>query len=118
AGAFPPPLPAPAAVAVFAGDHGVVAQGVTPWPQEVTAQMVSTFLGGGAAINVLARQAGARVAVIDVGGATPLPDDPALTGGPVRSIPATPSASWPRWEGWRSPPWPASWWAGPPPGCP
>jgi nicotinate-nucleotide--dimethylbenzimidazole phosphoribosyltransferase len=78
AGAFPPPVPAPAAVAVFAGDHGVVAEGVTPWPQEVTAQMVATFLAGGAAVNVLARQAGARVAVVDVGVATPLPDHPQL----------------------------------------
>ena len=54
-------------VAVFAGDHGVVAEGVTPWPQEVTAQMVANFLAGGAAINVLARQAGATVTVVDVG---------------------------------------------------
>lgn len=41
----PPPIPEPAAVAIFAGDHGVHAQGVTPWPQEVTAQMVANFLG-------------------------------------------------------------------------
>lgn len=72
AGSVPPPIPAPAAVAVFAGDHGVVAQGVTPWPQEVTAQMVANFVGGGAAINVLARQAGATVTVVDVGVATDL----------------------------------------------
>jgi nicotinate-nucleotide--dimethylbenzimidazole phosphoribosyltransferase len=52
---------------VFAGDHGVHAQGVTPWPQEVTAQMVANFVAGGAAINVLARQAGADVVVVDVG---------------------------------------------------
>src|SRR5581483_7357164 len=58
AGASPPPLPSPAAVAVFAGDHGVVDQGVTPWPREVTAQMVANFVAGGAAINVLARQVG------------------------------------------------------------
>ncbi|MGV3758453.1 MAG: nicotinate-nucleotide--dimethylbenzimidazole phosphoribosyltransferase, partial [Actinomycetota bacterium] len=72
AGSVPPPVPAPAAVAVFAGDHGVVAQGVTPWPQEVTGQMVANFVGGGAAINVLARQAGATVTVVDVGVASDL----------------------------------------------
>src|SRR5439155_986624 len=72
AGEEPPPIPAPAAVAVFAGDHGVVARGVTPWPQEVTAQMVGNFVAGGAAINVLARQVGARVTVVDVGVATEL----------------------------------------------
>jgi nicotinate-nucleotide--dimethylbenzimidazole phosphoribosyltransferase len=59
-------------VAVFAGDHGVLAQGVSPWPQEVTAQMVANFCAGGAAINVLARQAGATVTVVDVGVATDL----------------------------------------------
>ena len=73
AGTVPPPLPRPAAVAVFAGDHGVHAQGVSPWPQEVTAQMVANFLSGGAAINVLARQASADVVVVDVGVATELP---------------------------------------------
>jgi nicotinate-nucleotide--dimethylbenzimidazole phosphoribosyltransferase len=52
---------------VFAGDHGVHAQGVSPWPQEVTTQMVANFLAGGAAVNVLARQAGAEVVVVDVG---------------------------------------------------
>lgn len=76
AGACPPPLPEPAAVAVFAGDHGVLAQGVSPWPQEVTAQMVANFLAGGAVVNALARQAGASVAVVDVGVATPLPAEP------------------------------------------
>ena len=75
AGTCPPPVPRPAAVAVFAADHGVVARGVTPWPQEVTAQMVVNLAAGGAAINVLARQAGATVTVVDVGVATPLPDD-------------------------------------------
>jgi nicotinate-nucleotide--dimethylbenzimidazole phosphoribosyltransferase len=73
AGNCPPPPPAPAAVAIFAADHGVVAEGVTPWPQEVTAQMVANFLAGGAAINVLARQVGATVVVVDVGVATRLP---------------------------------------------
>jgi nicotinate-nucleotide--dimethylbenzimidazole phosphoribosyltransferase len=75
AGACPAPVPTPGAVAVFAADHGVVAQGVSPWPQEVTAQMVLNLAAGGAAINVLARQAGASVTVVDVGVATPLPDD-------------------------------------------
>jgi nicotinate-nucleotide--dimethylbenzimidazole phosphoribosyltransferase len=63
----PPPLPEPAAVAVFAADHGVHAQGVTPWPQEVTAQMVANFLNGGAVVNAFAAQAGAEVVVVDVG---------------------------------------------------
>jgi nicotinate-nucleotide--dimethylbenzimidazole phosphoribosyltransferase len=72
AGACPPPLPTPAAVAIFAGDHGVHAQGVTPWPQEVTAQMVANFLGGGAVVNAFARQAGASVTVVDVGVAVTL----------------------------------------------
>jgi len=73
AGVSPPPVPVPVAVAVFAGDHGVLAEGVTPWPQEVTAQMVANFCAGGAAINVLARQVGASVVVVDVGVATDIP---------------------------------------------
>ena len=77
AGACPPPLPSPAAVGLFAADHGVVAEGVTPWPREVTAQMVANIVTGGAAINALARQAGATVIVVDVGVATPLPAMPA-----------------------------------------
>ena len=72
-GTCPPPVPEPVTVAVFAADHGVVAEGVTPWPQEVTAQMVANFGAGGAAINVLARHAGATVVVVDVGVATPIP---------------------------------------------
>jgi len=67
AGQCPPPMPEPAAVAVFAADHGVHAQGVSPWPQEVTGQMVANFVAGGAAVNAFARQAGARVVVVDVG---------------------------------------------------
>jgi nicotinate-nucleotide--dimethylbenzimidazole phosphoribosyltransferase len=70
AGSVPPPVPEPAVVTVFAADHGVHAAGVTPWPQEVTAQMVLNFVAGGAAINVIARQVGARVHVVDVGVAT------------------------------------------------
>jgi nicotinate-nucleotide--dimethylbenzimidazole phosphoribosyltransferase len=78
AGECPPPLPEPAAVAVFAGDHGVHAQGVTPWPQEVTAQMVANFLAGGAVVNAFARQVGASVTVVDVGVRTPLDAHPDL----------------------------------------
>ncbi|WP_431886660.1 nicotinate-nucleotide--dimethylbenzimidazole phosphoribosyltransferase [Micromonospora wenchangensis] len=77
AGVCPPPLPEPAAVAIFAGDHGVHAQRVTPWPQEVTAQMIGNFLAGGAVVNAFARQAGASVTVVDVGVAAPLPFPPA-----------------------------------------
>ena len=60
------------AVIVMAGDHGVVAEGVGNWPQEVTAQMVYNFLSGGAGINVIARQAGARVVIVDIGVASEL----------------------------------------------
>ncbi len=67
AGECPPPRPEPAAVAVFAGDHGVATAGVTSWPQEVTAQMVANFAAGGAAINVIARQVGASVHIVDAG---------------------------------------------------
>ncbi len=54
-------------VFVAAGDHGVVAQGVSAYPQAVTVQMVANFAAGGAAINVLARHVGARVVVVDMG---------------------------------------------------
>ncbi|MFE9425429.1 nicotinate-nucleotide--dimethylbenzimidazole phosphoribosyltransferase [Kitasatospora sp. NPDC006697] len=70
----PPPIPEPACVAIFAGDHGVHAQGVTPWPQEVTAQMVANFLAGGAVVNSFAAQVGAEVCVVDVGVKADLPD--------------------------------------------
>jgi len=73
AGECPPPLPEPAVVAVFAADHGVHAQRVTPWPQDVTAQMVANFLAGGAVVNAIAAQAGAEVCVVDVGVAADLP---------------------------------------------
>ncbi len=55
------------AVIIMAADHGVTMEGVSAYPAEVTAQMVLNFLRGGAAINVLARQAGARVTVVDIG---------------------------------------------------
>lgn len=72
AGRCPPPVPSRPVVAVFAGDHGVHAQRVTPWPQEVTAQMVANFLAGGAVVNAFARQIGADVVVVDVGVASPV----------------------------------------------
>ncbi|MEI6664908.1 MAG: nicotinate-nucleotide--dimethylbenzimidazole phosphoribosyltransferase [Chloroflexota bacterium] len=65
-------------VVVAAGDHGVTAQGVSAYPAEVTAQMVANFLHGGAAINVLAAHAGARVRVVDAGVAAETPLDPRL----------------------------------------
>lgn len=88
AGAFPPPLPEPAALAVFCGDHGVHAQGVSPWPQEVTTQMVHNVLAGGAMTSVIARQVGAEVAVVDVGVAAQLPPELAGQGLLSRKIAA------------------------------
>jgi nicotinate-nucleotide--dimethylbenzimidazole phosphoribosyltransferase len=72
------------AVIVFAADHGVVAEGVSAYPQEVTAQMVHNFLRGGAAINALARHAGAEVRVVDIGVAAAFPALPGLLARKVR----------------------------------
>lgn len=71
-GRCPPPVPASPAVAVLAGDHGVVADGASAWPSAVTAAMVETMCAGGAAICVLAGSIGASVTVVDVGVASPL----------------------------------------------
>ncbi len=60
-------------IITMAGDHGVVADGVSAYPQEVTPQMVANFLHGGAAINALARHIGARVVVVDMGVAVDMP---------------------------------------------
>jgi nicotinate-nucleotide--dimethylbenzimidazole phosphoribosyltransferase len=84
AGACPPPLPERAAVAVFAADHGVHAAGVSPWPQEVTGQMVANFLAGGAVVNAFAAQVGAAVTVVDVGVVAPLEPHDALLSRPIR----------------------------------
>ena len=84
AGTSPPPVPAPAAVAVFAGDHGVAGAGVTPWPQEVTAAMVGAFAAGTATISALARQVGASVVCVDVGVAGDLPPHEAVLARKVR----------------------------------
>ena len=66
------------AIITMAGDHGVVAEKVGNWPQEVTAQMLANFLIGGAGINVIARQVGIRVIVVDMGVATELTPDARL----------------------------------------
>jgi nicotinate-nucleotide--dimethylbenzimidazole phosphoribosyltransferase len=69
-------------VVVFAANHGVTAEGVSPYPSEVTAQMVKNFAAGGAAINALARAAQAEVVVVDVGvdrGTRNFAREPAMT---------------------------------------
>jgi nicotinate-nucleotide--dimethylbenzimidazole phosphoribosyltransferase len=66
------------AMITMAADHGVVDEKVGNWPREVTAQMVENFLRGGAGINVLARQAGARIVLVDMGVASDLKPDPRL----------------------------------------
>ncbi len=70
-------------IVTMAGDHGVVAEGVSAYPQEVTPQMVLNFLRGGAAINVLSRHTGARVVIVDMGMAADLGQHPDLV---VRKI--------------------------------
>jgi nicotinate-nucleotide--dimethylbenzimidazole phosphoribosyltransferase len=84
AGECPPPVPESPAVVVCAGDHGVLEQGVSPWPREVTATMVENFCRGGAAVNALAKGVGARVSVLDVGVASDLVRHPLLRGAKVR----------------------------------
>jgi nicotinate-nucleotide--dimethylbenzimidazole phosphoribosyltransferase len=80
AGIFRDPMPriSRKAVILAAGDHGVVAEGVSAYPQDVTPAMVANFINGGAAINVLARHAGADIVVLDAGVAADLAPNPAL----------------------------------------
>ena len=66
------------AIVLAAADHGVVAEGVSAYPQDVTPAMVMNFLGGGAAINVLSRHAGAEIIIVDAGVASDLPPHPSL----------------------------------------
>lgn len=81
-GGAPPPIAQPV-VLTFAADHGVVAEGVSAYPQSVTAQMVENFVRGGAAVNVLARACGARVIVADFGVANPIGADGGLVRCPL-----------------------------------
>lgn len=72
------------AVYVFAGDHGVVQEGVSAYPQAVTAQMVLNFIRGGAAVNVLAHYVEADIVVVDVGVASDLEPSPGLVQAKIR----------------------------------
>lgn len=74
----------PARLYVCAGDHGIAVEGVSAWPQEVTAQMVANFLAGGAAANIFARVADCQIRVIDAGVASQVPDHPALLRAGIR----------------------------------
>lgn len=78
AGRCPPPVPSAPALVVCAGDHGVHAQGVTPWPRDITGLMVATIGRDAAAANAIARASGTEVHVLDVGVATDVPDHPRL----------------------------------------
>ena len=76
-------------VILAAGDHGVVAEGVSAYPQDVTPAMVMNFLGGGAAINVLSSHAGADIIILDAGVAADLPEHPLLRSVKIGPRPGT-----------------------------
>jgi nicotinate-nucleotide--dimethylbenzimidazole phosphoribosyltransferase len=78
------PVADPARLLLFAGDHGMVAEGVSAWPSEVTTLMVANFLAGGAAANVFARANGIDITIIDAGIAGDVKDDPALLRAGIR----------------------------------
>ncbi len=78
------PAADPARLFIFAGDHGIVAEGVSAWPQDVTAQMVRNFLAGGAASTVFARVNGAEVTVVDAGVAAEIGAAPGLVRAGIR----------------------------------
>lgn len=78
------PVVDPAHLLLFAGDHGLVAEGVSAWPQDVTAQMVMNFITGGAAANAFARIGDCAITVVDAGVAGALPDAPGLVRANIR----------------------------------
>jgi nicotinate-nucleotide--dimethylbenzimidazole phosphoribosyltransferase len=80
-GQFPVAAPARPRLYVFAADHGVTAEGVSPYPSSVTAAMVANFVAGGAAISVLTRASGIELRVVDAGVASPIPGAPGQGGG-------------------------------------
>lgn len=79
------PVAEPACHLVFAADHGICEEDISPFPQAVTGQMVRNFLDGGAAISVFCRQQGVAMKVVNAGVASPLPHHPELIDTPVRA---------------------------------
>lgn len=84
-GRCPPAVPRLPRIVVFAADHGVVAEGASAWPAEVTGAMVATMAQGGAAVNAFAAAVGARVDVVDVGVAGPSQPGPGVRDERVRA---------------------------------
>jgi nicotinate-nucleotide--dimethylbenzimidazole phosphoribosyltransferase len=84
AGQCPPPEPCRPAVIVFAADHGVVADGASAWPAEVTAAMLTAIAQGGAAISAFAAAVGAETTIVDVGVATPVHPLPGVRDARIR----------------------------------